>query len=585
MGKEIKRIRINKLSSENNIFDEIIFHDGINLILGEKYDDSTSQGRKTNGVGKSMSVEFLGFGLLCEYEKSRISKIPVEVLPEDEDIILEIRIGEEDIVIRRNRKKHDKPVIIRSDKKVQFDKLQDAKDYLTELLFGELNGKEVPSFRNLLSVLIRDEKSEFADILKCHDLSKRVPDDLTTHLFMLGVSLEGYKKVQGTIKEIEKIGTVLKKTKSELTLNGSKKIADVKAEMNALDSELSQLEEAMDAFKSNDAFLIMEAEIVELENMLEQLRQRQKILKREYEKIKDLPQPERIDDAEIELVYNQFKAQLGSVVVKSLNDVVGFKNKVEEFQRVLINQKARDLEKQIADISEQIRLLDDQYADKLRVIDKKGVLKNLKTGLHIYEEKKEASAHTRFLFEQYDQYDKQKKQLDIRKAQELLEIDAEIEDLSEELKAFTATILNIHEFIMGNKECSFDVKTKSKGRSKNPVDISLRIYDDGSHSVDRTKVFIYDMALMFDENTRQRHPLFLVHDNIFDVDQDTLVQCLNYAYRQEERFSDFQYILTLNRDKIENEEKRKQILMDIDAHEVAVFTKTQKFLKKSYQEK
>lgn len=50
MGKEIKRIRINKLSSENNIFDEIIFHDGINLILGEKYDDSTSQGRKTNGV-------------------------------------------------------------------------------------------------------------------------------------------------------------------------------------------------------------------------------------------------------------------------------------------------------------------------------------------------------------------------------------------------------------------------------------------------------------------------------------------------------------------------------------------------------
>lgn len=532
-----------------------------------------------------MSVEFLGFGLLCEYEKSRISKIPVEVLPEDEDIILEIRIGEEDIVIRRNRKKHDKPVIIRSDKKVQFDKLQDAKDYLTELLFGELNGKEVPSFRNLLSVLIRDEKSEFADILKCHDLSKRVPDDLTTHLFMLGVSLEGYKKVQGTIKEIEKIGTVLKKTKSELTLNESKKIADVKAEMNALDSELSQLEEAMDAFKSNDAFLIMEAEIVELENMLEQLRQRQKILNREYEKIKDLPQPERIDDAEIELVYNQFKAQLGSVVVKSLNDVVGFKNKVEEFQRVLINQKARDLEKQIADISEQIHLLDDQYADKLRVIDKKGVLKNLKTGLHIYEEKKEAFAHTRFLFEQYDQYDKQKKQLDIRKAQELLEIDAEIENLSEELKVFTATILNIHEFIMGNKECSFDVKTKSKGRSKNPVEISLRIYDDGSHSVDRTKVFIYDMALMFDENTRQRHPLFLVHDNIFDVDQDTLVQCLNYAYRQEERFSDFQYILTLNRDKIENEEKRKQIMMEIDAHEVAVFTKTQKFLKKSYQEK
>ena len=76
-----------------------------------------------------------------------------------------------------------------------------------------------------------------------------------------------------------------------------------------------------------------------------------------------------------------------------------------------------------------------------------------------------------------------------------------------------------------------------------------------------------------------------MHDNIFDVDQDTLVQCLNYAYRQEEHHSDFQYILTLNRDKIENEERKKLIKMDIDEHKVAVFTKVEKFLKRDYQEK
>ena len=39
MGKEINRIRLNRLYSENNIFEEIIFHDGVNIILGEKYDD------------------------------------------------------------------------------------------------------------------------------------------------------------------------------------------------------------------------------------------------------------------------------------------------------------------------------------------------------------------------------------------------------------------------------------------------------------------------------------------------------------------------------------------------------------------
>lgn len=585
MGKEIKRICLEKLSSENGVFDEIIFHDGINLILGEKYDDSSIKGRKTNGVGKSMCIEFIDFTFLCDYSKSRIAKIPKEVLPEEEDIILELTIGEESVTIKRNRKNQEKPIFYHENKRVQFNKLADAREYLRELIFGELTGKNIPSVRNLLSILIRDEKSEFSDILKCHDLTRRIPDDLTVHLYMLDISLDNYKKVLDTIREVDKTTTALNKIKKELTDNGSKKISDVKAELNELDGELVQLEEAIETFKTNDAFSSIETELVEIENQLDQLRGHQKILKLEYDKIRSLPKPEQVDDTEIELVYNQFKENLGNTVVKSLNEVVGFKNKVEQFQRVLINQKARELEKQIADISGKIRSLDDQYARKIQIVDKKGVLKNLKTGLRIYESKREAAAHTQLLFDQYDQYDKQRRQLNIRKQEQLLHIDDDIEAMANELKSFKMTISDIHESIMGNRECSFDIKAQPKGQSKIPLEIDLRIFDDGSRSVNRTKVFIYDMALMFNEYTSNRHPRFLVHDNIFDVDQDTLVQCLNYIYKQEEYDSGFQYILTLNRDKIENEERRKLIKMDVDAHEVAIFTKKKKFLKRDYQEK
>ena len=53
--------------------------------------------------------------------------------------------------------------------------------------------------------------------------------------------------------------------------------------------------------------------------MLDQLRKRQKALRYDYEKIRKMPKPEQIDDREIELVYNQFKSELGNAVVKSLN--------------------------------------------------------------------------------------------------------------------------------------------------------------------------------------------------------------------------------------------------------------------------
>lgn len=585
MGKEISRIRLNRLYSESNIFEEISFHDGVNIILGEKYDDSSVKGRKTNGVGKSMSIEFLDFGFLNDYEKSRIAKIPKEVFPLEENVILDLDIGDEAITIKRNRKQADQPVIIREGRTVSFDKLQDAREYLTGLIFPKLNGKKVPSFRNLFSILMRDERSEFTDIIKCHDLTKKIPDDLSAHLFLLGFSLEAYKNTLETIKEIEAVNTVIAKDKKELTQEGKKKNSDVKAELNALEDELQKLEDAIESFKTNETFDSMEADLIELEDLLDQLRKRQKALRYDYEKIRKMPKPEQIDDREIELVYNQFKSELGNAVVKSLNEVVGFKNKIEEFQRTLVNQKAKELESQLKSIAEQIRVLDDEYSEKLKVIDKKGVLKNLKVSLKIYEAKKDSISHTKFLFDQYEKNEKKKRMLNLQKTQQLMEIDSEIEQNKEIMDDFIDTILEIHESIMGNKECSFSLQTVDKARKKTPVELTLRIYDDGSHSVDRTKVFIYDMALLFNQYTRDRHPLFLVHDNIFDVDQDTLVQCLNYIYKQEEQYQDFQYILTLNRDKIENEEQRKLIQMDIDEHQVAVFTKEKKFLGRNYQEK
>ncbi len=584
MDKEINRIRINRLYSENNFFDEIVFHDGVNLILGEKYDNSSVKGRKTNGVGKSMSIEFLDFCFLSDYDKSRIAKIPKEVFDVEEYVMLDLDIGDDAVTIKRNRKEADKPIIIRNGKAISFEKFQDAREYLTGLIFSKLNGKQVPSFRNLFSILMRDERSEFTDIIKCHDLTKRIPDDISVHLFMLGFSLESYRNSLGTIKEIERTTKIISENKKELTQGGQKKISDVRAELNALEDELQKMEDAIESFKTNETFDSMEAEIVELENLLDQLRKRQKALRHDYEKIRRMPKPEQVDENEIELVYNQFKNDLGNAVVKSLTEVVGFKNKIEEFQRTLVNQKARELENQLKAIAEQIRILDDEYSEKLKVIDKKGVLKNLKTSLKIYETKKDALSHTKYLFDEYEKNDKKKKALKLQKSQEIMRIDEEIEKNSEIIHSFINTILEIHESIMGNKECSFDIQTIDNARSKTPVVLNLRIYDDGSHSVDRTKVFIYDMALLFNQYTRQRHPLFLVHDNIFDVDQDTLVQCLNYVYKQEEQFQDFQYILTLNRDKIENEEQRKLIRMDIDEHQVAIFTKERKFLKQNYQE-
>lgn len=584
MCKLVNRIKLKRLYSYPEVFEPIIFHDGVNIILGEKYDANTIKGRKTNGVGKSMSIEFLNFCLLKKYNESRIKNIPEEVLSDQVEIKLDIEIGGDLITISRRKSKKDTILIYKDGKSINFENLEEAKKYLSGLLYNDIRGMIVPSFREMIALLMRDEKSEFSNIVKTTDISKNIPVNYVMHLFLLNIQLDTYVNTKDIIKKIDDLSKILRKLKNELTNGNTKKLSDVKVELNALDNELKKMNDAIESFKTNETFEIFEKELIEIEEVLERLRRKQKALRYELKKIDLLPQPEQLNDEDISLVYNEYKNGLGDYIVKSLDETLEFKNRIENFQRILINDRAVEIKKELNNLSEEIRKLDNEYSEKLNIIDKKGTLKNLKNGLSIYNEKQLQFSKQKGFFAEYTKSEKEKKLLQVAKSEELIKLDCEIEERENVIESFLDTISQIHELIMGNKECSFDITTVNNNKSKQIVNIELRIFDDGSHSVNRSKVFIYDMALLFNKYTKKRHPGFLVHDNIFDVDQDTLVQSLNFLSKQEEKYTDFQYILTLNRDKIENEEKIKNIKLDINEHKVATFTKKDKFLKKDYQE-
>ncbi|MCP4219645.1 MAG: DUF2326 domain-containing protein, partial [bacterium] len=301
----------------------------------------------------------------------------------------------------------------------------------------------------------------------------------------------------------------------------------------------------------------------------------------ELKRIDSLPKQETIDEEDIELIYNQFKEGLGDMVSRSLTRVKEFKNKIDNFQHTLLNERVASLTDELNSVTGKIRSLDTDYSEKLKIIDQQGVLKDFKISLRVYDKKNEDLSEMRSLFKNYDAEERKQKELQLEKDRLIIELDNSIRAKRDVIEDFKSVILDIHEAVMGNKECSFDIETVN---SKDVIKFGLRIHDDGSHSIERAKVFIYDMALMFTESTRQRHPKLLIHDNIFDVDQDTLVQSLNYLARKEDEYNDFQYILTLNKDKIENEERQKLIRLDIKKHTKASFSKKSKFLKKDYQE-
>jgi uncharacterized protein YydD (DUF2326 family) len=224
--------------------------------------------------------------------------------------------------------------------------------------------------------------------------------------------------------------------------------------------------------------------------------------------------------------------------------------------------------------------LDNRYKEILRLLDQEGALKSLKITIASYQEKLEAHSQLSSYINKYNEYEREIKLAKQERSGKIIQLSLAVENAKSIKEAFERQILDVHHYVMGNRRCSFNIEISEK---KEIVSFDLRIYDDGSHSIDREKVFFYDLSLLLTNEISDTHPAFLVHDNIFDVDQDTLTKSLDYIAEHSEELGSKQYILTFNSDLL-HPDKKATLKLDLDECKVATFTKNSRFLGINYQE-
>ena len=569
-------LKLHRLYSEPELFDPIDFLDGINLILGET--NKTSE--KTNGVGKSLSIEFLNYCLLKKYSDSRVSKIPSEAFPHNTLICLDFSIHGKKITSKRSIENHESPTLIVDGKLTEYFNITDATNQLTNLLFGSAINHDHPSFRGILGLLIRDERSEFKSIIKCYDTSENIPTDYTPHLYLLGINPSLYREAKALQKDIDDTRKANGKIKKDVEGLTGKSFAEANSELNELTGQVEKVKSEMDALENAESFQMVKEEIINLEIELDNQNTRAGVIKSELSKIRLFKGDNYIDDSEVADLYERFKEGLGDMIKREIQEVTEFKKKIDNFQKTLIDSRNESLTKELKNINKTIKGLDARYKDKLRIIDKNGVLKNLKITVSTYQHKLEEQSRLSAFIKKHHEYEQHIKFTKRERENKITVLDSLVIDADLIKLAFEKSILDIHDYVMGNKTCSFSIEVNNK---KEIVNYELRIHDDGSHSNEREKVFFYDIAMLLTPEIFDHHPALLVHDNIFDVDQDTLIKSLDYLAKNADILSNRQYILTLNSDKLHADEI-DALKMNIDNYKRASFTKDKRFLKNHYQE-
>ncbi|BBE79913.1 MULTISPECIES: DUF2326 domain-containing protein [Phytobacter] len=570
-------IRINKLYSEPFSFEPIEFKKGINLILGEK--DKSSN--KTNGVGKSLLIEFINFGLMKDYSRSRLSKIPDTVFPEKTYICLDFFINKNHIISKRSISEESTPTLFINGIKKSFTSIDDANNFLTILMFEDNKTLPHPTFRSMLGPLIRDERSEFKSIIDCFDTKARIPPDFAPHLFFFGISIDLYKKIKEINKSISELSIAKRKIKDDIESISGKKISNARAEVNDLDYQVKIIKQEMELLEGDKTFDFIRDEVIIHEDNLDSLRNKKAILKSELNKIQALVGDNYIDENEVIELYNKLKSGLGDNIGKELSDVLGFKRKIDNFQRVLIDARKDSILSDLEKVEASIYEVSVKLSSKTAIIKQNGHLRNIKTLFLAYEKKLEELSQLSSFIKKYDDYESKAKAKKAERAARVVELDIDISHQESTISEFTDTVSAIHDYVMENRKCSFSISANEKS---SVVDFDLRIFDDGSHSNEREKVFIYDMSLLLTHGIFIRHPKLLIHDNIFDVDRDTLIKSLNYISSKSSCLEDAQYILTLNIDKL-NEIGKDELKLDIEEYRRVTLTKSHRFLGRQYQEK
>lgn len=569
-------LTIKRLYSEPSLFKPIDFFNGFNLILGETTDNSV----KTNGVGKSLCIEFINYALLKDHGKSRVSKIPKNDLPEGFEICLDFEIDDKKITIRRNVFKEDFPQLYVNGKLKPVATKSQVSEYLTSLTFGSISTNESPSFRSILGPLIRDEKSEFKSIIKCFDTDKRIPPDYEPHLYLLGINPAPYNQANHLSRDLEKIRAAKSKVKESVEALTGKNISEAKADLNDLKNQAEKTQKDIDRLENIEGYDIVKSEIIALEDEIEDKRARQEVLKSEISKIQLFKGDNYIDENEVADLYNQFKDGLGDLIKKELSEVSAFKKKIDDFQRSLINERKENVTKEIGALDEELKTLDNRYKEKVSLLDQEGLLKSLKKTIAIHQRKMEDYSSLNSFLEAFSNHEQERKDKDIERKNQIHLLDTYVIEAKDSVESIESLILEMHEYVYGDQQCSFDVEVKD---NKEIVKFDLRIYDDGSHSIDREKVFFYDYALLTSPSTEGRHPGLLIHDNIFEVDRDTLIKNLDYINSTLGSLTNKQYILTLNKDMLSPEDLLISKL-NMSNHVRATFTKNKRFLNIHYQE-
>jgi len=533
----------------NTIIREINFHKGLNFIVDETPETEIQQ--TGNNVGKTTVLRLVDYCLGSDgrtiYKDTEFQKQPNTIIEsflknKNNNILISIILSEDlekedaiEIEISRNFLSYNKKI-----QKINDTNIPNDKEFELELKKYIFNSDtEKPTFRQIISKNIRDEKDKKEKIVKTLGSFGTSEQYEALYLFWLGIEFSNLDEKQRLLEiknSEERLQKRLTKT-SNLPLI-EQALADTNAKIEELDNKKGTFNINDKYAEELDALNYTKYELNKLSSELGKLEMRKELI---IESKEDLEKEvSQVDSSQIRLLYEKAKSLIPIIQV-SFEDTLKFHNDLISEKLKFITKELPDLQRYISKINSDIFNLRAKEKELTKSLRKKGVADELE---EIVKELNAQYERKGKLEQQKSMWEESNKQLqlvtsDLKTIND--SIDAKDGLIKSRITAFNKYFTAMSVKLYGESYYLYSEKNK-KGYELNIDNI------EGNPSTGKKKgqISAFDFAyIQFADSLGIKCLHFIMHDqleNIHDNQLNTVFEVANT--------NNCQYIVPILRDKI-----------------------------------
>ena len=555
------------LSSPTGLFHEIVFKDGLNIILG-KYSKS---GKDINGIGKTTIINLIDYCLLSDGVKAEFFSEKYSFLKQ-ETVKLVFKISDDTYTIERGFK-NKKEVLFQVNEQIQKTYI----DSDLRLILGSEIGREQFGvydplwFRTLMAFFVQNDHSFLArdaSNVQKFTVGKRQPELLTYIFLLLGIDnslIWSFDKSRVELKNLQSDQTRINKQVTEQT---GKSVDDFRGECDSISRKIEKLESGLDSYQFDENNFDLENKIKVLNRKITSLSKEHLTLTNKFSDIQESLEIDiDVDPGSVAEFYAEIHSDFSEFIKKSLDEVIEFRRQISSNRKKFLKERESKYKEKLTSIKNKIIGFEIERSKLFKMLDEKSAFDALKSAYNnLVEEKSRLSSQLSYI-EQLDH-------IEMSVAEKKSELGKTIAKIVLEKDEFSEIISEIKGIYLDLVENSVDIddtdispyfNIEYKAHQSSPIKLNLEVPRGSSLGKGRFKILAFDLTIFICSVMRETNfPSFLIHDGVFHgIAHKTRIKFLNYINKKLRSMNDVQYIVTVNEDEIifpENE----SVSVDLD---------------------